>query len=252
MLAYIAVGILTLIAALHSVLGEGALLRPLFAKDWDIGIPRYAAERIFRFAWHLTSIAWVGLAVAVAGVPLLHAAAMVCVVSGAVIFVTLRGHLAWPLFFAAGMCLWASADAVPQVLLETTVYVGAAVAAALCGLHAYWGLGGRRGIANAVPQRADGGPAFEPGPLACFAVSAACAVLGVLLVWPTVAPVSTLPTVGLWGALVVFVARAIGDGRQVGFSKSDRETAFAQADDALYSPLVVGLAFACGAALLLA
>lgn len=252
MLAYVAVGILTLIAALHSVLGEGALLRPLFAKDWDIGIPRFAAERILRFAWHLTSIAWVGLAVAVAGVPLLHAAAIVCVTSGAVVFVMLRGHLAWPLFFAAGTCLWVSAGAVPEVALKATVVLGAALAAALCGLHAYWGVGGRWGIASAVPQREDGQPAFKPGPLACFAVSAACAALSVLLVWPTFAPVPTVLHVGLWVALAVFVVRAIGDGKQVGFSKSDRGTAFARADDALYSPLVVGLAFACGAALRLA
>ena len=251
MLAHVAVGILTLIAALHSVLGEGALLRPLFAKEWDIGIPRFAAERILRFAWHLTSIAWIGLAVAVVGVPLLHAAAIVCVISGAVVFVMLRGHLAWPLFFAAGMCLWASAGAVPEAALTTTVYLGAALAAALCGLHAYWGVGGRWGIANAVPQREDGTPAFSPGPLACFAVSAACAVLGVLLVWPTIAPTPMLLRVGLWVALAVFVVRATGDGKQVGFSRSDRSTAFARADDAVYSPLVVGLAFACGAALLL-
>lgn len=251
MLAYVAVGILTLIAVLHSVLGEGALLRPLFAKEWDIGIPRFAAERIFRFAWHLTSIAWVGLAVAVAGVPLLHASAMVCVISGAVIFVTLRGHLAWPLFSAAGLCLWVSADAVPHLLLQATAYAGAVLAAAIAGLHAYWGSGGRWGLANAVPQRKDGGPAFNPGALACFAVSAACAVLAAMLVWPSVAAASWVLRVGLWVALGVFVLRAIGDGRQVGFSKSDRETAFAQADDALYSPLVVGLAFSCAAALLL-
>ncbi|MCR9159832.1 MAG: DUF3995 domain-containing protein [Nannocystaceae bacterium] len=252
MLAYVAVGILTLIAALHSILGEGALLRPLFAKEWDIGIPRFAAERIFRFAWHLTSVAWVGLAVAVAGVPLLHAAAMVCIVSGTAIFVMLRGHLAWPLFLAAGVCLLVSGDAIPATLLTGVASVGGGLAASLAGLHAYWAVGGRWGIANAVPQREDGTPAFRPGPLACLAVSTACAVLGALLVWPVLAPVPLLVRVGLWAALVVFILRAVGDGRQVGFSKSDRETAFAQADDALYSPLVVGLAFACGAALLLA
>ncbi len=252
MLAYVAVGILTLIAALHSVLGEGALLRPLFAKEWDIGIPRFAAERILRFAWHLTSIAWIGLAVAVAGVPLLHAAAIVCMISGGVVFAMLRGHLAWPLFFAAGMCLSVSAGAVPEVALKAIVYLGAALAAALCGLHGYWGVGGRWGIANAVPQREDGQPAFKPGQSACFAVSTACAALGMLLVWPTLGPMPTVLHAGLWVALAVFVLRAIGDGKQVGFSKSDRGTAFAQADDALYSPLVVGLAFACGAALLLA
>ncbi|MGH1347231.1 MAG: DUF3995 domain-containing protein [Nannocystales bacterium] len=252
MLAYVAVAILSLIAVLHSVLGEAALLRPLFAKPWDIGIPRHAAERIFRFAWHLTSIAWVGLAAAVAGVPLMHAAAMVCALSGVVIFALLRGHLAWPLFLAAAGCLWVSAGAVPAVAVQGLSLCGAALAVLLAGLHAYWGVGGRWGMGAAVPQRDDGSPAFKPGPLACFAVCGACAVLAALLVWPSVTVAPGAVRVLLWIALAVFVVRAVGDGKQVGFSKADHSTDFAQADDALYSPLVVGLAFACGSALLLA
>ena len=96
MLAYVAIAILVLIAALHSILGAVAVLGPMFASRWQIAIPRWVAERILRFAWHLTSVAWIGLAVALAGVSPLHAAAIVCVVSGLVVFVMLRGHLAWP------------------------------------------------------------------------------------------------------------------------------------------------------------
>ncbi len=252
MLTYVAVAILSLIAVLHSVLGEAALLRPLFAKPWEIGVPRFAAERIFRFAWHLTSIAWVGLAAAVTGVPLLYAAALVCVLSAVVIFAALRGHLAWPLFLAAGACLWVSTGAVPTPVVQGLSLCGAVLAVLLAGLHAYWGMGGRWGMDAAVPQRADGSPAFKPGPGACFAVSAACAVLAALLVWPTVAVAPLTVRVLLWLALAVLVARAVGDGKQVGFSKADHSTRFARADDALYSPLVVGLAFACSSALLLA
>lgn len=252
MLAYVAVAILSLIAVLHSVLGEAVLLRPLFSKAWDVGIPRFAAERIFRFAWHLTSIAWVGLAAAVAGVPVLHAAAVVCVLSGLLIFAALRGHLAWPLFLAAGACMWVSAGAVPTAVVQGLSLCGAVLAVLLAGLHAYWGVGGRWAADAAVPQRADASPAFKPGPWACFAVSAACAVLAALLVWPSVAVAPQPVRVLLWIAQAVFVVRAVGDGRQVGFSKADHGTEFAQADDALYSPLVVGLAFACGSALLLA
>lgn len=252
MLAYVAVAILSLIAVLHSLLGEAALLRPLFSKPWDIGIPRFAAERIFRFAWHLTSIAWVGLAAAIAGVPLLHAAALVCILSGLVIFAALRGHLAWPLFLAAGSCLWVSADAVPTVVVQVLSLAGAALAVLLAGLHAYWGGGGRWRLDVAGPKPTDGSPAFQPPAWACYAVSAACAVLAALLVWPIVGAAPLPVRVMLWIALMVFVARAVGDGKQVGFSKSDHSTNFAQADDALYSPLVVGLAFACSSALLLA
>lgn len=251
MLAYVAVALLSLIAVLHSVLGEAALLRPLFSKPWEVGIPRFAAERILRFAWHLTSIAWVGLAAAVAGVPLLHAAALVCVLSGVVVFGALRGHLAWPLFLAAGTCMWVSAGAVPTAAVQGLSLCGAGLAVLLAGLHAYWGIGGRWGLDAAVPQRADGSPAFKPGPWACFAVSAACVALAGLLVWPSIAAAPLTVRALLWIALAVFVVRAVGDGKQVGFSKADHSTDFARADDALYSPLVVGLAFACSSALLL-
>lgn len=252
MLGHVAVAILTLIAALHSVLGEVALLRTLFEKAWELPIPRFAAERILRFAWHLTSVAWVGLAVAMAGVPLLHAAALVCAVSGVVVFLALRGHLAWPLFFAASGCIWASMGAVPAGVLHGLTLGGAALAAFVAGLHAYWGFGGRWGADAAVPQRADGSPAFAPGPAACFAVAAACATLAALLSWSSLAEMPWWVRSGLWVALSVFVLRAVGDGKQVGFSKADHGTAFARADDALYSPLVVALAFACAAGLLLA
>ncbi len=247
-----AAAILFLLAILHSVLGELALLRPLFAESWRVAVPRAAAETILRFAWHLTSIAWVGLGAALLGLPLVHAAALVCAASGAAVFFTLRGHLAWPLFLGAAACLWASVGAIPSLVLYATSLGGAGLALAIAGLHAYWGLGGRWGFAAAVPTGTDGHPAFLPGALACFAVSAACATLAGLLGWAALGTPPALVNVSIWIALGVCVVRAIGDGRQVGFSKADHGTAFARADDALYSPLVVALAAGCGCALLLA
>ena len=251
MLAYAAAAILALIAVLHSVLGEGALLRPLFERQWQLDMPRWAAERIFRFAWHLTSVAWVGLAAAVAGFPLLHTAALVCVTSGVIVFVMLRGHLAWPMFLAAGACMWVSSGVVSLWALQGVALSGGVMALVLAGVHVYWAAGGRRGLAVAIPQRPDGTPSFSPGPLACLAVAIALCGLCGLLVWPVAADVPSIVRVGLWVALVAFVARAVGDGRQVGFSKTDRSTPFAVADDALFLPLVVALGFACAAALLL-
>ena len=58
----VAAGILTLTALAHSVLGERYILRRLFRRadlpqlfgsDWF-------TRRTLRFAWHLTSIAWLG------------------------------------------------------------------------------------------------------------------------------------------------------------------------------------------------
>jgi hypothetical protein len=50
------------LALAHSWLGERDVLRPLFAQAWSIGLPRRLLEALLRWAWHLTSIAWVAAA----------------------------------------------------------------------------------------------------------------------------------------------------------------------------------------------
>ena len=66
---WIAAGLLAFIGIVHSVLGERLLLRPLFAHpDWSLPrMPREPAERVLRFAWHLTTIAWWAIAAALVG-----------------------------------------------------------------------------------------------------------------------------------------------------------------------------------------
>lgn len=251
MFSCVAAVVLCVVAVMHSVLGEAALLRPLFSREWTIEVPRWAAQRIFRFAWHLTSIAWVGLAAALSGLPIAHAFALTCLISGVIIFVSLRGHLAWPLFFVASVFAWASVDAVPRWTWQTFAGAGAGLGFVLAGLHVYWAAGGSWGLAQVIPYRTDDSPAFRPAPLACLAVALALSCLAILLGWPLV---GAIPVWGRWGLLVataVLCVRAVGDGAQVGFSKRDRSTVFARADDALYTPLVVLLAFTCGSAWML-
>ena len=243
MLSYAAFSVLVLIALAHSVLGEVSILRPLLAKRWDIGVPRWAVDRILRFAWHITSLALVGLAATTIGLPAVHATAGVCVISGLLILVMLRGHLAWPLFLLAGALAWASQGVLPTAVSATFAAVADTVALVVAGVHVYWALGGRWGADIAIPQGANGKPAFDPGPVGCLAVAGALVVLAGLLVWPML---GTIPSWASWGlalAALVMAARAVGDGRQVGFSKSNHETRFARADDALYTPLVVLLMF---------
>ncbi len=45
-------------------------------------------------------------------------------------------------------------------------------------------------------------------------------------------------TVALILASAALAARTVGDGRQSGFTKTDRSTSFAKADDSIYTPLV--------------
>ena len=252
MLAIVASAVLMLIAVAHSALGEAEILRPLFRREWDVGLPRFAVERVLRFAWHLTSIAWVGLAAQLLGLSAVDGLGLVCVASGAIIFFTLRGHLAWPLFLLAAACAWASANALWPPIVWAVVIAAAAVAVSAAALHVYWAAGGRWGFAQAVPTGPDGRPAFTPGPFACLAAGTAAFALAALMVWPLIEPVPAWGWFGLVVAATLLTVRAIGDGRQAGFTKQDRTTAFARADDAVYTPLFTLLLFGALGSLYLA
>ncbi|MCA9705874.1 MAG: hypothetical protein KDK70_08515, partial [Myxococcales bacterium] len=93
----------SLLALAHSALGERTLLRPLFARPWELGLPRPVAERILRFAWHLTSLAWLGLAALALGASPEAVLSLVALISGVVVFLALRGHLAWPILLVIAL-----------------------------------------------------------------------------------------------------------------------------------------------------
>lgn len=248
----IAAGGLLLLAIAHSALGEMDVIRPLVAADWSIDeLPRGAADRLLRIAWHLTSVAWLGLAAVAAGASPLTAVGAAGIASAVLMFLSLRAHFAWPLFLLSGLAaLWAD-GVVASSALRVTAWLTVAVLAGLGCLHVYWAVGGRYGIEAALPSGPDGTPTFTPGPFLTLLVA--------VLLWGFAAIVAARASgVGHWtvaAAVAVGVAamviRAIGDGRQVGFSKSDRSTVFARADDAAFTPLVVLLAFGGASALLL-
>jgi hypothetical protein len=103
----------------HSWLGERKLIGPLVDPATRAGLLAQSgwARRVVRFAWHITTIAWWGMAallVALALSPLeaqgryaLIAIAVTFAVSGVLTLATSRGrHLAWPVFLAiAGLSL---------------------------------------------------------------------------------------------------------------------------------------------------
>lgn len=118
---------------------------------------------------------------------------------------------------------------------------------AVAAIHIYWAFGGRKGIANAIPQ-IDGERAFTPGSLVTLIVAAGLtffAVLSLSLSGVISVPsgiASYLPTVGFIIA-AVFVLRAVGDFNLVGFSKRVKGSQFAVWDTRLYSPLCLFLGF---------
>lgn len=117
--------------------------------------------------------------------------------------------------------------------------------AALGVLHIYWLLGGRFGLAAALPE-VEGRPAFLPSKGATLVVGAglfACAgLVAALAGWATLPLRAGLLDLAGCALALVFLARAIGDFRLVGFFKRVRGTRFAALDSCLYSPLCLGLA----------
>jgi hypothetical protein len=116
----------------------------------------------------------------------------------------------------------------------------------LSGLHFYWGLGGRKGLAASVPRKANGAKRINPSAFDCFIVAilllgAELFVLarsGMLAVkWP-----GWLPHLGSWILIFLFTARAIGEFRYIGFFKKVKSSVFARLDTKYYSPLCVLIA----------
>ena len=245
----IVVACLVVLAIAHSVLGEARILGPLFTSSWSIPLARPAAERILRFAWHLTSIAWLALAAIVAGGGPLPIVALMSLWSAAVVFVMLRGHLAWPLFLLAGLAALRADGLLGPSWLRAGAIAAAVTLAAAAGLHLHWAVGGRWLADRAVPTTPGSGPAFNPGVGLTLAVAAALAAFAGLIGAVTAGwgPGSLRLLVALGtGALVL---RAVGDTRAVGFTKSVRNTDFARADDRWFTPLVVFLALGAAGAL---
>lgn len=248
----------TALALAHSMAGESGFIRPLLAADWSIDeVPRWAANRLLRGAWHLTSLAWVALAViALDGSPLLTAA-VVALASSAAMLVTLPGHPAWPAFLLAGLAGLHAEGALTGAVLAVGATIAVVIALALAAVHVYWLVGGRRGLDGVIPTTVDGEPTFEldldrvSGRLATAAVVVALSVFaGLVGLAATTTDPSPLLTGLVLGGVAVLALRAIGDGRHVGFTKRHRDSRFGRLDDQWFTPLATVLAVAASAAVL--
>jgi hypothetical protein len=110
--------LIVIVGLAHSVLGEKYLIGPLCKRDdlprLRVGGPGFAANTL-RFAWHITTVAWFGLAwllvladrgeVTTRGV--LDTVAVVAAISGVISLIGARGrHLSWIAFFAIAAGAW--------------------------------------------------------------------------------------------------------------------------------------------------
>ena len=114
-----AAALLVLIGAAHSILGERYILMRLFRRE---NLPKlfggtWFTRRTLRFAWHITTLAWLGFAALLVvlgggdrgpGVErALEVVALTFLLTGLIALVASRGkHFAWPVFLTIAALVW--------------------------------------------------------------------------------------------------------------------------------------------------
>ncbi len=116
---------------------------------------------------------------------------------------------------------------------------------AIAAIHFYWAFGGRKWANLALPTANGSTPIFKPRLLETLAV--AVGFLGFVYIILCEANVlnhsGLLVKYGSWFIPFVFIVRAIGEFRYVGFFKKIKHTDFGRMDSKYYSPLclIVGI-----------
>lgn len=115
----------------------------------------------------------------------------------------------------------------------------------LAAIHFYWGLDGEWGMGNVIPSTNEGHMLFQPGSIATLLIG--IIFLMVSLFYLILYLVNNYPELWLvkavrWIIPSIFMLRAIGEFKYVGFFKTIRQTDFGQLDTWLFSPLCLLIA----------
>jgi len=125
-------------------------------------------------------------------------------------------------------------------MVQWLTWMIGAISLVLSGVHVYWLLGGRRGIQVAVPSWR-GEPLFRPSKMATAVVATLLTAMGVFVFQLGGFGRSMFTGwqfwYGGWGIGLLFILRAIGDFKWLGFFKRKKGTLFAHWDSILYAPL---------------
>jgi hypothetical protein len=115
-------------------------------------------------------------------------------------------------------------------------------------LHVYWAFGGKLIKGKVIPQ-IEGKEAFNPGFFVTMMVAVflmLCAIVAIFLGFKEQlhSPYETYFTYAGWILAGIFILRAIGDFKLVGFFKKVKNTEFANYDYWLFSPLCMTIGIA--------
>ena len=112
-------------------------------------------------------------------------------------------------------------------------------------LHFYWGFGGKWGTKGVFPTKDDSVPTRNPGAIPTFVVALGLLGFGFFVLAKyeviNVSLPAWLEKFGPWIIAGIFIVRAIGDFKYVGFFKKYKRTKFGQYDTKYYSPLSLAI-----------
>ncbi|MFC4323658.1 DUF3995 domain-containing protein [Litchfieldia salsa] len=125
------------------------------------------------------------------------------------------------------------------------IYLSVIILGLVSVLHFYWLFGGTWGFQSSLPEKVEGGTVFTPRGIETLIV--AVGLIGaafILLAQNNLIPFFLPNSFTKWSSIiltVIFLLRAIGDFKYLGFSKRIKNTNFSKYDTKLYTPLCLFL-----------
>lgn len=110
----------------------------------------------------------------------------------------------------------------------------------LSGFHFYWFFGGTWGLDKVVPTKSPEASSLAIPKSATLVVALVLGSFGLIYLIKSGIIAVSLPnwvTYGYWLIPIIFILRAIGDFKYVGFFKKVKNTEFAKADSKIFAPL---------------
>lgn len=126
-------------------------------------------------------------------------------------------------------------------------YLLALIFFTLSTIHFYWAFGGKWGAASAIPTKENNEPVMKPRTFETLIVAIGLMGFGFFVLIKSSVIQFRIPewfmNYGLWIVAAIFLLRAVGEFRYVGFFKKIKGTHFAEMDTKFFSPLclIIGL-----------
>ncbi|HPH99628.1 MAG TPA: DUF3995 domain-containing protein [Chitinophagaceae bacterium] len=114
-------------------------------------------------------------------------------------------------------------------------------------IHIYWACGGKWAYYSVLPIKTDGQFLFKPSKLSTLMVACGFMIFALITAGNCGFMHKLLDRkyihYGTWGIAIIFIVRAIGDFKFVGFAKTIKSTPFAINDNKIFSPLslIIGM-----------